>query len=160
MFRSKPLKSLRLIGAASLLLGASAGIAVAAMSAEETIKARQDNLKDLGAAFKGVRDELRKPQPAMLQLKASSDQIAKLANEMHAWFPRGTGPESKVETDAKAEIWDDPQGFESALKKLQAEAPKLQQLAQAEDVNGIKAQVGKLGAACKGCHDTYRVPQD
>ena len=30
----------------------------------------------------------------------------------------------------------------------------------ANDVGGIKAQVGKLGGACKGCHDNYRVPQD
>ena len=146
---------------AGLLLGATCGLVFAAgESVESVIKARQTHLKDMGAAFKTVRDETRKPTPAMDQIKVAAGQIAKAAAAIDTWFPQGSGPESKVETDAKSEIWADPQGFETAAKALKAEAPKLQQLANANDLAGVKGQVGKLGGACKGCHDKFRVPQD
>ena len=159
MLRQHSLK-MTLATSALMLIG-TAGIALAAgTTPEATIKARQGHLKDLGAAFKEVRDQLRNPQPDMARIKTASSQIAQLSTQMNGWFPQGTGPESKIETDAKAEIWSDAAGFEKALKNFQAEAPKLQQLAAANDLGGIKAQVGKLGGACKGCHDNYRVPQD
>ena len=54
----------------------------------------------------------------------------------------------------------DPKGFAAALSNLTQEAPKLLQLANASDLGGLKTQSGKVGQACKGCHDKYRVPQD
>ena len=96
----------------------------------------------------------------MTQVQEAAGQIAKAAAAIDTWFPQGSGPESKIETDAKSEIWADPQGFQTAAKALKAEAPKMQQLANANDLAGVKAQVGKLGGACKGCHDKFRVPQD
>lgn len=156
---ARNIRSTLLMG--TTLLAMTFGMAFAAGApAEQTIKARQVHLKDLGAAFKEVRDQLRSSRPDMAQLNSASGQIAALATQMSDWFPQGSGPESRVKTDAKPEIWSDPAGFEKALKNFQAEAPKLQQLATANDVGGIKAQVGKLGGACKGCHDNYRVPRD
>lgn len=156
---ARNIRSTLLMG--TTLLATTFGMAFAAGApAEQTIKARQGHLKDLGAAFKEVRDQLRSSRPDMAQLNSASGQIAALATQMSDWFPQGSGPESRVKTDAKPEIWSDPAGFEKALKNFQAEAPKLQQLAAANDVGGIKAQVGKLGGACKGCHDNYRVPRD
>lgn len=156
---ARNIRSTLLMG--TTLLATTFGMAFAAGApAEQTIKARQVHLKDLGAAFKEVRDQLRSSRPDMAQLNSASGQIAALATQMSDWFPQGSGPESRVKTDAKPEIWSDPAGFEKALKNFQAEAPKLQQLATANDVGGIKAQVGKLGGACKGCHDNYRVPRD
>ena len=156
---ARNIRSTLLMGTA--LLAKTFGMALAAGApAEQTIKARQVHLKDLGAAFKEVRDQLRSSRPDMAQLNSASGQIAALATQMSDWFPQGSGPESRVKTDAKPEIWSAPAGFEKALKNFQAEAPKLRELAAANDVGGIKAQVGKLGGACKGCHDNYRVPRD
>jgi cytochrome c556 len=154
-------KALRLACVAGVLLGASASLTFAAgESVEAIIKARQTHLKDMGAAFKTVRDQTRTSEPDMAQVKSAAAVIAKSAAEIDTWFPKGSGPDSKFETDAKAEIWADPSAFATAAKALQAEAPKLQQLANANDVAGVKAQAGKLGATCKGCHDKFRVPQD
>jgi|HigsolmetaAR201D_1030396.scaffolds.fasta_scaffold00544_11 cytochrome c556 len=158
MVHRKTSKKLYLAGIAAIVSVAT-GVAFAS-AVEETIKTRQTHLKDLGAAFKEVRDQLRKSQPDMAQIKTSSDQIASLATQLPSWFPKGSGPESKVKTDAKPEIWADPARFEQAVKLFQEEAPKLQQLAAANDLGGIKAQVGKLGGACKNCHDSFRVPRD
>jgi len=160
MLATKKQKALRIACMTGLLLAVSGGIVFAAESVESVIKARQQHLKDVGAAFKSIRDETRKPAPEMAQIQTAAGTIAKASGEIDTWFPKGSGPESKVETDAKAEIWSDPQGFATAAKALKAEAPRLQQLAAANDLNGVKAQVGKLGGACKGCHDKFRVPQD
>lgn len=133
------------------------GVATANQQAVET---RQHNLKDLGGAFKAVRDELRKPQPNMTQITQSAGQIDQLVGKMSNWFPKDSAPGAGIETDAKPEIWSDPKGFTAALTKLQAEAPKLLTLAKANDADGLKKQVGAVGAACKGCHDKYRVPEE
>jgi cytochrome c556 len=129
-------------------------------SAEETVKARQHNLKDLGGAFKAVRDQIRKSEPDLTQVQQATAQIDQLASEMKQWFPQGSGPSEDIETDAKSEIWSDPQGFAAALTKFQQEAPKLASFAKVGDTDGLKKQVGVVGGACKGCHDKYRVPQD
>jgi cytochrome c556 len=161
MFSNTKSKALSVACLTGLLLAGTASLTFAAgESVEAIIKARQTHLKDLGAAFKTVRDQTRKSEPEMAQVKDASAVIAKAASEIDTWFPKGSGPDSKFETDAKAEIWADPAGFATAAKALKAEAPKLQQLANANDVAGVKAQAGKLGGACKGCHDKYRVPQD
>jgi cytochrome c556 len=148
---------------AKLAIGALLVMSVAnadQQTAEETVKARQHNLKDLGGAFKAVRDQIRKPAPDMTQVQQATAQIDQLALEMKQWFPKGSGPGEDIETDAKAEIWSDPQGFETAMAKFQQEAPKLASFAKAGDTDGLKKQVGVVGGACKGCHDKYRVPQD
>jgi cytochrome c556 len=129
-------------------------------SAEETVKARQHNLKDLGGAFKAVRDQIRKSEPDLTQVQQATAQIDQLASEMKQWFPQGSGPSEDIETDAKAEIWSDPQGFAAVLTRFQQEAPKLSAFAKVGDTDGLKKQIGVVGGACKGCHDKYRVPQD
>lgn len=60
-------------------------------------------------------------------------------------------------SEAKADIWRDAAGFTAAASNLQAQATKLNQLAAAGDMEGVKAQVRLTGGACKGCHDKYRL---
>lgn len=130
------------------------------LTGQEAVNARQHSLKDLGGAFKAVRDQTRKAQPDLTQVEQAAEQIQQLAADMGQWFPRGSEPSEDVETDAKAEIWSDPNGFAAAQKKFQQEAPKLLALAKAKDVDGLKKQVGIVGGTCKGCHDKYRVPEE
>jgi cytochrome c556 len=148
-----------------LVLGMTLVLAIGAVCAEsltgqEAVDARQHNLKDLGGAFKAIRDQTRKSQPDMTQVQQAAEQVQQLAADMGHWFAKGSEPSEDVETDAKIEIWKDAQGFAAAQTKFQQEAPKLLTFAKANDVAGLKKQVGVVGAACKGCHDKYRVPQD
>ena len=130
------------------------------LTGQEAVDARQHNLKDLGGAFKAVRDQTRKAQPDLMQVQQAAEQIQQLAEDMDRWFPKGSEPGEDVETDAKAEIWSDPKGFAAAQAKFQQEAPKLLTLAKAKNVDGLKKQVGVVGGTCKGCHDKYRVPEE
>jgi cytochrome c556 len=69
-------------------------------------------------------------------------------------FPVGS---DQGDTKALPTIWSDNAGFRAALDKLlTADAAQLANPPQ--DVNGVKAALGAIGPACKGCHDTYRKP--
>ncbi len=120
---------------------------------------RHDNFKAQGAAFKAILDELKKDPPDQAVLTTNANKLKASSIALPSWFPKGSGPESGVKTDAKAEVWTDAAGFAAAATKFQAEAATLQQLAAAGDVAGMKAQARVVGGTCKGCHDKYRVPE-
>jgi cytochrome c556 len=154
--RMSPLFSLR-----ALALCAAASIApVAADEAIEAasvaIQGRQANLRDLGAAYKGVTDELKKTQPSLALIRQYAAQIHDLAQQQGFWYPPGSGPESEIETEAKAEIWTRPKEFSKAAELMTRQAAKLQQVAAGSDAAAIKAQHQALGKACKQCHDVFR----
>lgn len=120
--------------------------------------ARHHNFKQLGAAFKAINDEARKGSPDQTVLAANAKKMNALAGQMGGWFPKGSGAESGVTTDAKSEIWSDPQAFAAAVQRMQGATGKLQQIAVSGDAAGLKAQVQATGGACKGCHEKFRVP--
>lgn len=153
------------VGAAvSLAMFAGAAVAhddmgpVPNTPAAKAVVARHQNFKQLGGAFKAIFDELKKDAPDKAVIAANAQKMNTLASQEASWFPKGTGAEAGVKTDAKPQIWSDPQGFAAAIQKLQTETGKLQQVATAGDFTAIKAQVQATGGACKNCHDKFRVP--
>jgi cytochrome c556 len=130
------------------------------MTPREQIEARQSNFKDLGGAFKTVRDQLRLSRPDFISIEQAAQTVKEMSHEHANWFPNGTGQEAGFKTAAKPEIWSDPQGFAIANNRFAEEGAKLYALAQAKDLDGLKAHALVVGQACKACHDKYRVPQD
>lgn len=151
-----------------LWVAAVAAIGIAAVSAvvaqttapADVIKSRQKHLKDTGAAFKTIRDQVRVSVPDVSAIKAAAAEIKKTADAMSTWFPKGSGTEVGVKTAAKPEIWSDPSEFSAAQKNFAEVAAKFAQTANGGDVEVIKAQIGSMGQACKRCHDKYRVKED
>jgi cytochrome c556 len=131
-----------------------------ALKPREQIEARQSNFKDLGGAFKTIRDQLRISRPDPIAIEQAAQSVKEMSSEHANWFPKGTGPESGYDTDAKPEIWSDAPGFAVANKRFAEEGAKLYALAQAKNIDGLKQHVPVVGQACKGCHDKYRVPQN
>jgi cytochrome c556 len=121
--------------------------------------ARHQNFKQQGAAFKAVLDELKKDAPDMAVISTNATKLKTLSTQLPSWFPKGSGSESGFKTDAKAEVWTDAAGFAAAARNFQGETAKLQQFASANDLAGVKGEVKAVGAACKACHDKYRVPE-
>lgn len=128
--------------------------------AAEVVKARQQSLKTLGAAFKAIRDELKTDSPDAAKIRKASADITQAAGAIDKWFPAGTGPDSGVKTDAKAEVWTDPAGFASAREAFVREAHKWAQLGNSTDAAAWKEGAASLGQSCKGCHDKYRVKKE
>ena len=85
MLVTKKQTALRVACITALFLGATGGIAFAAESVESVIKARQQHLKDVGAAFKSIRDETRKSAPKMAQIQTAAGTIAKASTQIDTW---------------------------------------------------------------------------
>ena len=148
---------IRCVAAAALLVSSSIAFADAPPAAQ--IKPRQDKLRDMGGALKAIADEIKKGRidwdnAVIPNAQTVKDRSGYILN----WFPKGSGPEAHVKTYALPAIWQKPDEFTKLGKQLQADAVKLQQVANAKDEAGLKAQVQVIGKTCKACHDTYRSP--
>jgi cytochrome c556 len=131
-----------------------------AASAAAVVKARQQGLKRLGAAFKVIRDELKGGSPDATKIRKASADITQAAGAIDKWFPAGTGPDIGVKTDAKPEVWTDSAGFAAAQDTFVREANKWAQLGNSTDASAWKEGAASLGQSCKGCHDKYRVKKE
>ncbi len=115
--------------------------------------ARHENYEMLGANMKVLQDNFRSETPDMAAASAAAVNVKAFADAMGAWFPAGTGPDSGIESEAKANIWTDRTTFDAAVTRLQGEAGKL---AAASDATAFKAQFPATGGSCKNCHDQFR----
>lgn len=127
---------------------------------QPVIEGRQSGLRDIGAAFKEISDELKKSSPSLPLIRQYARQIDDLSQQQKFWFPPGTGPESDIETAAKPEIWQQPAVFKAGQAEMTKQAAKLAQIAAGTDVGAIRAQWQALGKTCKGCHDKFREEED
>ena len=123
------------------------------------IKPRQDKLRDMGGALKAITDETKKGKidwdnAVIPNAQTVKDRSVYILN----WFPKGSGPEAHVKPMPCPPSGPKPDDFTKLGKQLQADAAKLNQVAQAKDEPGLKAQLQVIGKTCKACHDTYRSP--
>jgi cytochrome c556 len=148
-------RSVRTITLATVVAGMAAA-PVLASAASDIITSRIAGLRELGAQFKNVNDELKKDDPSPMILQISARQIRDVAKNQYGWFPAGSGPEAGVKTKAKPEIWAKAADFKAAQDNFAKQANAFFVVAQKGDVASMKAQVRQLGAACGGCHRTFR----
>jgi cytochrome c556 len=130
------------------------------MTVKQQIEARQHNLKDLGGAYKAVNDQLKNDAPQLTEIKLAAQEIKSHSQEIANWFPKGTGPESGVKTEALAAIWAEEASFKAKAQKFDDEAAKLNDVVAVENIEAIKVQAKATGEACKGCHDNFRQKKD
>lgn len=124
------------------------------------IEGRQAALRDIGAAFKNINDELKRSQPSIPLIRQNANQIDDLVKQQKFWFPPGTGPETEIEMRATNSIWTQPADFKAGQAALSEQAAKLAKTAAGQDLAAIKAQTQALARTCKSCHDKYREAED
>ncbi len=127
------------------------------MSVRATIETRQENLKEMGAAMKTISDQLKLEAPDVDAIYASAQTIEGHSMNIGDWFPAGTGPDSGIETEALANIWESPDDFANAVARFQNEADGFEAVAVTRNVDDIRAGLPSLGGACKNCHDQFRL---
>ena len=143
----------------TIVLGAviaSVAAAPVLAAAADVIRTRIAELRELGAQFKNVNDELKKDDPSPMILQISARQIRDVAKNQYGWFPAGSGPEAGVKTKAKPEIWAKAADFKAAQDNFAKQANAFFQVVQKGDVATMRTQARQLGAACGGCHRTFR----
>lgn len=131
-----------------------------AMSAVETIEAREANFKEIAKANKAIKGELDGSSPDFDVITANATTVLEDAQKIAVLFPEGTGPDSGEKTEALATIWEKPDEFKAATDKLIAAATSLRAAGEAKDASKAKAALGEVGMACKGCHDNFREKKD
>lgn len=128
------------------------------MSVRQTVEARALHMKDLGGSYKAVRDQAKQEPPNLALLQLATQEVQAASQDLPSWFPAGTGPETGLKMRALAEIWTDEVGFAAAATAFRTEAARLNELARAGDVAGVREQAGAVRKTCGGCHDAYRGP--
>jgi cytochrome c556 len=155
-----PAKLFRSVSALVFTASLIAAVQVAsAATPAELQKARHDHYKELGDAFKAVRDASKSDSPDFAAIEKAAEVVNKASVDQQQWFPKGTGPEAG-KTRALPEIWSKPDDFTAAQKMFADRAPKLLAAAKTKDVAAITAAFKDAGGACKNCHDTFRKPED
>ena len=72
----------------------------------------------------------------------------------------GFDPSTKdVKSAALPAVWSDNAKFMEAADRLQSEAAKLYAVSRSGDEAAVKAQIGAVGKACGGCHESFRQKQ-
>ncbi|HEX3896384.1 MAG TPA: cytochrome c [Rudaea sp.] len=142
--------------AAAALLGISASIHADAQNKPgDVVHYRQDIMGVIGWNFA--------PMGAMVKKKTAWDAAAFakraerlefLSTQVLEGFPNAST--GGVETDAKADIWNDFDDFKSKLNDLVAEAKNLNEAAKSGDETKMKDQFKKTADACKACHEKYK----
>lgn len=141
----------------SVLL-ASVFITGAALAGSDPIKARQHLMEDTRDAAKVVGGMLKGKQPfdadaAMAALKTWK----KTATEAGDLFPEGS--ESGHDTEAKATIWTDRDGFNAKMENFNTQVDAAI-AANPDSLDALKAAAGPIFKACKACHEGYRVEKE
>jgi cytochrome c556 len=72
----------------------------------------------------------------------------------------GFDPSTKdVKSAALPVVYNEPAKFKEAQTRLENETSKLYDVSRSGDEASIKAQIGAVGKACGGCHETFRQKQ-
>ena len=92
------------------------------------------------------------------QVIAAANLVAATANSgMGALYAPGTDKDiGDQKTRLKSEFFQHPDKVKEVGMNFVKEANELAKVAATGDVAAIKAQFGKTGGACKGCHDEFR----
>lgn len=157
-------KAVRTTAAALALGGVLAGAVgtVYAAGVEDTVKARQDKMKELGGHMKAIKAFADGGGDAA-DIAARAQAMREIAVAIPEWFPAdslmGTDGLS-VETRALPAIAEKRAEFEKIAAVLAEEAGKLAQVAQAGDNGAVGAQFGVLGKeSCGACHKAFQQPR-
>ena len=141
-----------------LALGAVAGAALAQVKPETLVKQRQAVMTLQGKYFG--------PMAAMAQGKApyNADIVKRNATFLDnltrmPWDTFDPSTKDVKPSGALSAIWEQPAKFREAADRLQSEAQKLYQVSQSGDEAAVKAQIGAVGKACGGCHESFRQKQ-
>ena len=148
----------RLVVAATLV-AAAMGLAAVAQAqqnrATQQIKYRQAVYTVLGTQFGIMGAMARGAAPWDAKAFATAaDRAAFIATVAPDTFPAGS--ESGAPTEAKPEIWKNPDEFGRMMRDLQDKTRALSAAAKGGDQAAAKAALGAAGQTCKACHDKYK----
>lgn len=148
-----------LIGIAFAVLGITPSMSDTLPTGQALVEFREKQLKAGAGAMEFLAQyDGSDPEKAKAAAKVLDDN----ANAILSWFPEGSGPGGAgiEKTRAKPEIWSNWADFQAKAKGFDDAVGELVSVAGGPDADQIHAAVGKVGEACKACHESYRGPKN
>ncbi|MGM4961968.1 c-type cytochrome [Tardiphaga sp. 1201_B9_N1_1] len=144
-------RALLVVGA--LLLG------VGAVSAQqEIVKERQTLMKSNGRALGGTLSAMAKGDKPYDQaaVEAALTVLDETAKKLPTLFPDSTkGLKAEGDYSTSPKVWEDKAGFDAHIVTFTKAVTDAK--AKIKDLDSLKANVGGIGKACGGCHETFRL---
>ena len=151
----------------SVVIAAALAVPLAAVAQqlkpEEAIRARQSIMRVIGLNF-GPIGKMASGDAAfdktVFQTNAARMEAVWAMNPGQYFVP-GTdkavsGAKIASFTDAKPEIWAQPDKFKAAAERAGQAIANLSQAAKSGDEKAMRAAAGAVGQSCKACHDDFR----
>ena len=150
--------------AAALAIFLAAGIGLAPAGAAtpgETVKKRQETMKQLGGHMKAIKTFVETGEGSAADVATRAAAINDIAAKIPSLFPEGTGMDKvkDPESGAKPEIWLEWDKFTAAAKGLGEKSTALKAAALENGERDVIGQAfGDMGKdGCGSCHKPFRV---
>lgn len=151
------MKRSRLAAVVAIAFGVSAGAVFAQQKPEVLVKQRQSVMTLQGKYFGPMAGMAQGKVPYNADVVKRNSAFLDNLSRM-AWD--GFDPSTKdVKSAALPAIYEQQAKFKDAASRLENEAHKLWEVAQRGDEAAVKAQIGAVGKACGGCHESFRQKQ-
>jgi cytochrome c556 len=143
----------------------AAGLAVAILSGEALAQAKPEQLVKQRQSAMTLIGKYWGPMAGMMQGKIPYDvkviqRNAGFLDNLSRMPWDGFAESTKdVKSNALPAIWSDSAKFAEAADRLQNETSKLYAVSRSGDEAAVKAQLGAVGKACGGCHESFRQKQ-
>ncbi len=145
--------------AAFVLAASAAALSTPALAQfakpEDAIKYRQSALTVMATHFGRLGAMVNGKVAFDAKAAADNAAIVETLSKL-PWAAFSEGTDKGGNTKALPEVWKEPAKFKEASEKLMAEVVKLNAAAKVGTPDSLKSAFGNVGAACKGCHDSFR----
>ncbi len=150
-------KTISFLVAGALLTAAGAASAQVVGKMEDQIRWRQSAYHTMAWSMARIK--------ANVEGTYNKDQVAEAANVIQAianskmgylYQPGSDKGKGWKETRLKPEFFKDKETLGKVAGNFGMQANEMAKVAASGDASAVKAQFGKLGEACKGCHDKFR----
>jgi cytochrome c556 len=149
------MKKVLVLGVITLSLATTA---VAQVKPEDQIKIRQAGYSFMSWNMGKIKTNLEGQFDAK-QVEAAANAIAGIANSgMGALYGPGTDKDiGSVKTRVKPELFENKAEVGKVAKDFIAAANNLSKVAASGDKAAVQKAFGDMGAACKACHEKFRM---
>jgi len=123
-------------------------------SVDDAIEYRQGAFTVMGHHFGSIGAMVNGKTPFDAKVaQADADLVVTLARLPWGAFVDGS---DKGDTNARPEVWTQPDKFRTAAQRLQDASVKLAAAAATGKPGDLKAAFSATAEACKACHDDFR----
>jgi cytochrome c556 len=129
---------------------------VAAFAADDVLKTRQADMKEMGKSLKAIKGIIDSNGNAA-DVTAPANKIVEVAGLIPSLFPKGS---DQGETRALPAIWENWDAFTKHADSLKTEATMLASAAQSGDLATVRAQFDKTAKECGACHKDFKKKED